>query len=755
MGYFGKQIYNEPMSMYVDPKLDILANSLQAVQKRHDENYAQMSALDLMAHNTAVLEGDKGIKDAALGRLKAQRDAIAASGDYAYAMPKIGAAVRDWGGDENLIAAKENRTRVDKAEELRQQMRAAGHIDLDFNPSDKFSTIDPTTGQRRLYTSKLEKQLDYDARAQEVSKLIADTRNLGLTPANIRDYLQSGSISGISDAKVRANLEGAISRFMESPEGNQMKRKLTQIDGMDADQADNHIANFLYGVSKAQVHEKVDINYQVNQPAVQRENREDQQAHDREQSELAFRRSLALQKAKDEADLIKAKAVEEAKAVKAAKVDPLAVAPSTLLLSGARKSNADKSFGTNTVTENAAGTLFPSATIKDPVTNSSYTGMRVPMETATIATKYNPESGNFTKNEIGISKDFYIREDRLKQAKEELANIDRKPTLPSGRATLSSATSGGIDSEVTKAKRAELNEEIQRLERGYGDRELELIRNTSKARGKSPAEIENAVNTYKEKYKHRGIKTEGGRERTVAEKYKTAFQNDGAKHYENIGKKLAGTTVDATFSNREPQNTYRVDGVLHGNFVTKMSGAELKAKLTSDELDWAREHDLIVGGKGGINDGDYYDMNFVSKIPESASVWEAYDNKVMGTTDAAKNHANYLAQTATEGDNARNMRYKMQNLEANANISDDPSKPKFIREEVKRKLLENIEKDVKAETALIKEKIKDETQKQLLLEDLAERKQEALKQVYKVDKFNDMDVMEKEAYINYLQANKI
>src|SRR6188474_3293565 len=124
MGYFGKQIYNEPMSMYVDPRLDILANSLQAVQKRHDENYAQMTALDLMAHNTKVAEGDSSIKDAALGRLKAQRDAIAVSGDYAYAMPKIGAAVRDWGGDENLIAAKDNKVRIDENEKLRQDMRA-------------------------------------------------------------------------------------------------------------------------------------------------------------------------------------------------------------------------------------------------------------------------------------------------------------------------------------------------------------------------------------------------------------------------------------------------------------------------------------------------------------------------------------------------------------------------------------------------------------------------------------------------------
>jgi len=340
--------------MYVDPKLDILANSLQAVQKRHDENYAEMTALDLMAHNTKVAEGDRGIKDAALGKLKAQRDAIAASGDYAYAMPKIGAAVRDWGGNEDMIAAKNNKTLIDEAEKTKQAMRAAGHIDLDFNPSENWSTIDPVTKQRRTYSSKIEKQLDYDSRAQEVSKLLENTRDLGLTPANIRDYLKHGSITGISDERVKANLEGAIMRFMNSAEGGQMKRKLTGIDGMSGDQADDYISDYLYNVGKAQVHEKENVDYQVNSAALQR----DQMA----QTERHWQVEQADKRAQNEAEneIKRAKAAgqvdKEGNAIPNSPAQEFFNAASTTVapetLKGVMTRNEDGSFKINTSGEN-------------------------------------------------------------------------------------------------------------------------------------------------------------------------------------------------------------------------------------------------------------------------------------------------------------------------------------------------------------------------------------------------------------------
>jgi len=757
MGYFGKQIYNEPMSMYVDPRLDILANSLQAVQKRHDENYAQMSALDLMAHNTKVAEGDRGIKDAALGKLKSQSEAIAASGDYAYAMPRIGAAVRDWSGNEDLIAAKDNRTRIEEAEKTRQAMRAAGHIDLDFAPADNWTTIDPTTGKRRTYTSKLEKQLDYDTRAQEVSKLLANTADLGLTPANIRDYLQSGSITGISDSRVRANLEGAIQRFMVSPEGDQMKRKLTQIDKMDAGQADDYIANYLYNVGKAQVHQKVDMNYQVNAPAVQRENREDQQAFDLERDAINHQQALALEKMRyDKAmDLQKAKDAAEgttkAAKAKAEKEAEMAVAPSAIFNAAAGSTNADNTFGTNITTESAADVFFPSVNIKDPETENTFKGMRVPMQVATLGGTYAPETGEFTKDAVNTAKEFYIRESRLKQAKEELNTLNQR--IPHYKANPELINlDPNVKEEVSRYN--SLNEEVQRLERGYSDGDLKAIELVQRANGKSPKEIENAVKTYKEKYKHKGIATPGGKEREVAEKYKTAFENDGAKRYESIGKKLNGTIVDATFSNAEPQNTYRVDGDLYGNFTTKMKGSDLKEKLDNDELQWAKENNLIIGGQEGVTDDKYYDVNFVSKMPESTNIYEAFDNKVMGTTDAAKNHAEYIKQTAKIKEDARDMRIKMDKLESNPNVSKDPTKPKFFREEVKTRLSNKV-KEQEAEALAKINTITDAAQKQTYLDLLAKQKNEALLRIAEVDKFNDMGKREKEAYIKYLQSNGI
>jgi len=734
MGYFGQQIYNEPMSMYVDPKLDILANSLGAVQKRHDENYAAMSALDIMANNTQVADGDRDIKDAALGRLKQQRDAIASSGDYAYATPRIGLAVRDWSADQNLNMAKENMTAIKEAEKTRQAMQAAGHSVLDFNPAEGWKTVG-ADGKARRFVAQNEKELDYDTRAQEVSKLIASTRNLGLTPANIRDFLQSGSITGISDQRVKDNLEGSIMRFMNSPEGDQMKRKLTKIKGMGEGEADDYISNYLFNVGKAQTFTKEDVNYQVNAPAVQRENREDQQAFDLQRDAINHRQALELQRQKIAADAIeedkklaKAATVKE-KAEKIAKKEAVALAPHALWDRAASLTDENGNYGTVSNDETFSGIHFPKVTVEDPETKNKYDAMRVPMEIGTMGSTFVPEAAGFNEEQVKIAKEYYKKESDVNTIKEKLLNLEEPSAISKTLGTAFPVIGKAVDiAQGTFGEDKERKKFL--LEKDLEKAQAELK--------KLPAEHAN-----------------------IAAKYKTAFEGDNLKAYEAIGKKFNGKVVDANVNMKNPTNTYRVNGKKYGEFTTKMKGTEL-SDMSASDLEWAKTHNLItgLGPDDKIEENKYYNVNFVSKIPESATIAEDFDKKKMGTTDVAANHAEYVTQNAENQRNMANLGYKMKGLIGNAPVPVDPTNPKSkqvpFRERTKVLLQKQLDKQVKDYMDELNTKVKDEKERQLYIQnDLTPRLNTAKEKIKEVDRFSSMTDREREAFILYLQENNV
>lgn len=273
MGYFTQQLYNNPMPAYVDPNLGLLMQASTALQQRHDKNRADMDAFDIMASNVQVHNNDDLIKKQAIERMKQGIGEIAAKGDYAMARPRLGMVVKDFSTDQALNTAQENFKAIQDYNKRRAELAEKGQV-FDFNPADKFSTL-AQDGSLNRFQSAVENKLDWDKTMADVTRLQANSNTSGLSEAQIRDYLQYGTNTGISDKRVKAYLDEGYNRYMNTAEGNQHMRVLTDLYGIDKDTAAKRIMNDLYGVAKAQEFSRNDTNYLENRAETRRQAKAD------------------------------------------------------------------------------------------------------------------------------------------------------------------------------------------------------------------------------------------------------------------------------------------------------------------------------------------------------------------------------------------------------------------------------------------------------------------------------------------------
>ena len=570
MGYFGKQIYNEPMSMYVDPKLDILANSLQAVQKRHDENYAQMGALDIMAHNIKVAPGDKAVKEAALGKLKTQRDAIAATGQYAYAMPQIGAATTDFMGNEDLNWSRDQEV---KRQEALKQLATLGTSGLDFNKNTQnWSSFDPVTKERREFVSGVEKQEDYDKNAQEVMKLMANQKPINLQASHVRDYLMSGSVSGIDAQQVKDYIDKGYDRFLNgTTAGKQMYRKLTEIEGATPQEAEQRIKMFLNNVGDAQVHRKEDINYQVNSAALQREQMAQSERH-----------------WQAEQDTKKAEA-----AAKAAKAGEAPIASPAVFNQEARRSATANGFGaqTNVNILEKEGHQLAETNIGTEDNPIKVKGLPVTGGFLNIGEFYNPKTGNFNFDEQQDAELFFNYAERTAAANKRLADLDNRIK---------------ISNELIRDKQYS-GAEIPFWEfAGPSDPR----RTTPGTTALTKEKIESNLATWQaEKQKLQ-------KELEVAEKKKSSFKTEDIDRFNQYKEAVGGqnaeimksisNTIDKLNAVAVPAqdgrpNDVEVDGRRIIRTKAKLRGSELSNNFSDTQIEFMRKNGMLNSDEPAIN----------------------------------------------------------------------------------------------------------------------------------------------------------
>ena len=242
------------VSMYVDPQKVAVA---QILRQRYDENKKQADLLQRTVGGLDVLEGDKQLKQDAIDGVNTAFSDIASTGAYEYAGAAVSQQTTDFINNEGLKAARQSYANWQEEQKLNTQLRAKGHqilfnqvpvvVDGEVQYNEDGTVMvqdaaqahnsyyqDATTGEMvaNVYQGKSEAQLDYSAKMQTLlADIQADPVKLqraGLTQADIEGYLVSGELLG--PEKIKKIVNGLKSVYLESDEGVQQIRKLTQLD---------------------------------------------------------------------------------------------------------------------------------------------------------------------------------------------------------------------------------------------------------------------------------------------------------------------------------------------------------------------------------------------------------------------------------------------------------------------------------------------------------------------------------------------
>lgn len=261
---FSPGLYNQQRSSYVGSPLGEYMNLLPYAQQRYDVARETLDDTDVFIN---AIEHNDSDRDALYSITSPFRDRIAEardSGDFRSMYDDIKGLSKQVGGNKGIKTIQESYLGAMKQKELESQY---GSQALSFSDPSKHQSIKVDENgnvKYDVYTPHVEKRGDYDKRIQDIwSILKADGMPIDLKQHTgaIDGFLKYGSWKGIGDAKINGYLQSAFDRYVESPEGEQDYRRLTQIEGMAPEEAALDIQRRMLAVGSGMKYSDVDMRY--------------------------------------------------------------------------------------------------------------------------------------------------------------------------------------------------------------------------------------------------------------------------------------------------------------------------------------------------------------------------------------------------------------------------------------------------------------------------------------------------------------
>ena len=243
------------VSQYVDPQRVKIA---QTLRDRWDKNKMQYDLLNRTANSMNVLDGDKHHKSAAIDGINSTfKDTISAN-NFENAGTVVSNAVTDWQGNEALNASRQSYTNWEADQKIKMELRAKGQqilfdkvyvrdaqgniqydennqpMMMDAGQAHSSFEVDPNTGETRtnIFTGTVESQLDYSSKMEEMLQNIAADpvylQSYNLVEQDILGYMVHGN--EIGEKKVNDIVRALQGAYLDSNEGRQQVRKLTELD---------------------------------------------------------------------------------------------------------------------------------------------------------------------------------------------------------------------------------------------------------------------------------------------------------------------------------------------------------------------------------------------------------------------------------------------------------------------------------------------------------------------------------------------
>ena len=228
------------VSQYVNP---YSAEVNMMLRERYDQNKQNKDKIDATLGGWQTLPGDAHLVDTAKTQTRDKLNQFIEYGNYEDAGLTIGEVMVDLESDRGLKVAKQSYdVRQQELTMMREMTLKNGTQFLDFgrnsiNTHQSYYKNDKGEFVENVYQPTNEAMQDYDG---AMSKLVGNIR---------ADY------TGISRAKADAIAEGLISTYLNSTEGDQDYRRLTEIDGMEHKEAVNNIRQRMQSFTDQHIHQ--------------------------------------------------------------------------------------------------------------------------------------------------------------------------------------------------------------------------------------------------------------------------------------------------------------------------------------------------------------------------------------------------------------------------------------------------------------------------------------------------------------------
>jgi hypothetical protein len=251
-------------SSYVDPGTVQVS---QILRQRYDENKSKYDIINRAAQNLKVGPGDQHHKDNALQGIQDGIEGTIRRGNYEMSGGAIDDLATSFATNESLQLSSQTYNKRQQELAYQAEMTAKGQQFLDFNAiydengekighsfdtHQSYWTDEGGEVHKDVYKNGVETQLEYSQKMQQMIGTIAKSGG-GLTRlsgefAGLLEYE-----TGVSNRKADKVVNGLYETYLESDEGTQQMRKLTQLEGLTEQEAKVEIISQMRALAQPQV----------------------------------------------------------------------------------------------------------------------------------------------------------------------------------------------------------------------------------------------------------------------------------------------------------------------------------------------------------------------------------------------------------------------------------------------------------------------------------------------------------------------
>ena len=252
------------VSQYVDPGSVQVATLLR---DRYDKNKQKHDLITRAAANIKVGDGDQYLKTQAVDKINSDLSNVVAANSYENAGSVIDSSINDFMTNEGLQLAQESYKNRQAELAAIDKLRIQGKNVLDFNAVfddegnqigtrfDSHSSFyqDEKTGKmvRNVYRAGSEVELNYAARKEQLLQGIAKGGSEFKKSKEIAGLLVKWT--GVGQSRANKIVEGLLDEYIQTDEGTQEFKKLTQLEGMSEEEARASIVQSMRDVAQKQV----------------------------------------------------------------------------------------------------------------------------------------------------------------------------------------------------------------------------------------------------------------------------------------------------------------------------------------------------------------------------------------------------------------------------------------------------------------------------------------------------------------------